>query len=134
VSNSRSKEVKSSSITAADGDLQAKPNAPDVSEPSRLEPVNYSIAALLAEPEIQLIMRADHVEEHELLVTLSAIGVGLREARRANDAESQESSIDLSEYRPGVGIILLNRNKRVFVGRRIGATETPWHRSRRRSA
>jgi putative (di)nucleoside polyphosphate hydrolase len=88
---------------------------------------------LLAEPEVRLLMRADGVDEHQLLETLSAIATRLRaEAckRRARGKASiswrPEQASDSGRYRPGVGIVLLNRPGKVFVGRRIDLTEDAW--------
>jgi putative (di)nucleoside polyphosphate hydrolase len=85
---------------------------------------------LLAEPEVRLLMRADGVDEKELLATLSAISRRLRmERRRAHgsaDAEpARRRDSDPSKYRPGVGVMLLNRQGEVFVGRRVDV-ENAW--------
>jgi putative (di)nucleoside polyphosphate hydrolase len=79
---------------------------------------------LLAEPEVRLLMRADHVDERELLVTCNAISVQLR--NHADRAKPCETSFDDANYRPGVGIVLLNACNEVFVGRRIDLPKDAW--------
>jgi putative (di)nucleoside polyphosphate hydrolase len=87
-------------------------------------PVNEAIAELLAEPEIQLILRADRVDERELLTTLTAMAAGLIQTPETQSRD--ESSIISSQYRPGVGIILLNDKNQVFVGHRADAFDHAW--------
>jgi putative (di)nucleoside polyphosphate hydrolase len=82
------------------------------------------LVMLLAEPEIRLVMAADRVDEHELLATLRAVSVHLkkqarRERREETSAHQQARNHAEGEYRPGVGIILLNERNEIFVGRRI---------------
>ncbi len=84
------------------------------------------LVMLLAEPEIRLVMAADRVDERELLAIMRAVSVRLRkQARRERQDKTStrqrtETHAD-SEYRPGVGIILLNERGEIFVGRRIDA-------------
>jgi putative (di)nucleoside polyphosphate hydrolase len=87
---------------------------------------------LLAEPEVRLLMRADRVDEHELRVMLEAVSVQLRNNR--NDSGTGEKGleptdshgVDSANYRPGVGIVLINRHSEVFVGRRNDVREDAW--------
>lgn len=74
-----------------------------------------ALAELLADPIVQMVMKADRVSEQELIslisATLSKLGVESKDhalggARAARD------------YRPNVGIMLLNKANNVLVGRR----------------
>jgi putative (di)nucleoside polyphosphate hydrolase len=75
------------------------------------------LSLLLAEPEIQLIMRADGVDEQELLATLTAIAAGLASERSRQQAVLPEGMLrhDPYKYRQGVGVVLLNKHGEVFV-------------------
>jgi putative (di)nucleoside polyphosphate hydrolase len=87
---------------------------------------------LLAEPEVRLLMRADGVNEYQLLEALVAIAAGLRKARDAQPGNNEASSSqveevpDLGRFRPGVGIVLLNRSAEVLVGCRVDLPEDAW--------
>jgi putative (di)nucleoside polyphosphate hydrolase len=87
-----------------------------------------ALVALLAEPEIQLVMRADHVDETELISSLMRIAAGLV---ILHDTEPfcmtlSENEGELSLYRRGVGIILLNHENKVFVGQRVDVAGEAW--------
>jgi putative (di)nucleoside polyphosphate hydrolase len=87
-----------------------------------------ALIALLAEPEIQLVMRADRVDEEELVSSLIRIAAGLailhdREPLRITSS-SKEGEFSL--YRPCVGIILLNNEHKVFVGQRVDVAGEAW--------
>ncbi len=87
------------------------------------------LVMLLAEPEVRLLMRADHVDERELLAMLDDIKVRLqRNSTSGGDATHALSmgGRDDACYRPGVGIMLINARSEVFVGRRIHLQEDAW--------
>ena len=84
---------------------------------------------LLAEPEIRLLMQADHVDERELLEMLSCVRVQLRKNSNSGGDPApslSDRNVDDFRYRPGVGIVLLNSKGEVFVGRRIDLEEEAW--------
>lgn len=81
---------------------------------------------LLAEPEIQLIMRADRVDERELLTNLNAVSVELRKRADQSTSAGDQAGRDASRYRPGVGIVLLNDKGEVFIGRRSDVKHEAW--------
>ena len=86
-----------------------------------------NLVMLLAEPEVRLLMRADRVNERELMEALRAISVQ-RSAAGGNlkpddVTESAEPHLD---YRPGVGVVLINANGDVFVARRNDIEEENW--------
>jgi putative (di)nucleoside polyphosphate hydrolase len=80
---------------------------------------------LLGAPEVRLLMHADHVDEREMMAMFDAIKVQMRRNSDANcEAKGQQASPD--EYRPGVGIVLLNLRGEVFVGRRADLQHDAW--------
>jgi 8-oxo-dGTP pyrophosphatase MutT (NUDIX family) len=83
------------------------------------------LVMLLGEPEIRLLMQADGVDEHEMLEMFEVIRVQLRSNSETKDAsQQQEPSTD--DYRPGVGIMLLNDRGEVFIGRRADVPHDAW--------
>ena len=62
-------------------------------------------------------MKADNVTEEELTELFRMVESKLKTTQMDADATAQTPQA-LASYRPGVGIMLLNRNNRVFVGRR----------------
>jgi 8-oxo-dGTP pyrophosphatase MutT (NUDIX family) len=85
---------------------------------------------LLAEPEIRLLMRADNVDEAELLALLRSVSVRVRE----NEPEDRKGPgyrvqhPDMRKYRRGVGIMLINKRSEIFIARRndvAGAWQMP---------
>src|SRR5262245_15554355 len=64
-----------------------------------------TLAVLLADPEIRLVMQADGVDETELLGLLQRVSAKLQ---RRGKGDGSSSDPDSAAYRPGVGIILLN--------------------------
>jgi len=97
------------------------PNPVEASEPD--------LIMLLAEPEVRLLMHADHVDERELLAMLGDVRVQLRRNSESGGDPAQSPSdqnLDDSRYRPGVGIVLLSSKGEVFVGRRIDLEEAAW--------
>lgn len=89
-----------------------------------------ALTMLLAEPEIQMLMQADGVDVHELLTELEAVSVQLRKVAaktQAGETDSREESRrNDSEYRNGVGIMLLNRQGQVFVAQRVDVNGEAW--------
>jgi len=75
---------------------------------------------LLADPLIQLVMRADGVKPGELRNLLRAL-----HARHGPKIEGVVPNED-GAYRSGVGVMLLNRQGQVFVGRRLRDPGDGW--------
>jgi len=91
----------------------------DTQTPIAVVPTN--LVHLLEEPEVKLIMRADRVDERELLTMLSRIS-----SKYLKNAAHSEDSEQGKQYRPGVGIVLINRRGEVFVGQRIDQGPNSW--------
>lgn len=85
---------------------------------------------LLAEPIIQLAMKADGVEEAALRGLLRQAASSLK-TRTANDLPATRREVlvprdGARNYRRGVGILLLSRLGKAFVGRRIDTDAEAW--------
>jgi putative (di)nucleoside polyphosphate hydrolase len=74
-----------------------------------------ALAELLADPIVQMAMKADRVTEPELISLISAT---LSRLGESNDAKALGGVRAARDYRPNVGIMLLNKANNVFVGRR----------------
>jgi putative (di)nucleoside polyphosphate hydrolase len=86
---------------------------------------------LLAEPEIQLLMKADLVDKKGLLSSLNAVSRRLRKSAAKRpvsrvNGRSRKHKSDDEKYRPGIGIMLINRRGEVFVGRRSDVDGEAW--------
>ena len=88
------------------------------------EPYQPSLEEMLADPIIWMIMKSDRVEEHELRSLLKRVAADL--AAGGADMSDTEAMVSSSEYRRGVGIMLLNDQNKVFVGRRADAQDEAW--------
>jgi putative (di)nucleoside polyphosphate hydrolase len=99
---------------------------------NRARVADPDLVMLLGEPEVRLLMRADHVDERELRAMLDAVAVQLRNNRHelgADDEGSEaarSSGIGGAKYRPCVGIMLINQRSEVFVGRRTDVKGDAW--------
>jgi putative (di)nucleoside polyphosphate hydrolase len=90
-------------------------------------PVPPTINDLIADPIVQLTMRADGVDEAELRELLRAAGWKLATSRsRAEQPATLDGVQALNEYRVGVGVMLVNKARHVFVGRRIDVADEAW--------
>jgi putative (di)nucleoside polyphosphate hydrolase len=89
------------------------------------DPNQAALAELLADPIVQMVMRADHVTEQELAALigekLSKLGAGSKVERDGTPTERASR-----DYRSSVGIMLLNQNNEVFVGRRRQSGGEAW--------
>jgi putative (di)nucleoside polyphosphate hydrolase len=83
----------------------------------RARVASVSLAELISDPVVQALMKADNVTEEELTELFRMVESKLKTTQMDADATAQIPHA-LASYRPGVGIMLLNRNNRVFVGRR----------------
>ncbi len=83
-----------------------------------------SLQEMLADPIIWMLMKSDRVDEHELRSLLKRVAADLAAGGTGmSDTESFDSS---GEYRRGVGIMLLNDQNKVLVGRRSDAQDEAW--------
>lgn len=90
----------------------------------RSEPRQPSLEELLADPIIWMVMRSDRVEEHDIRSLLKRVAADLTAGGMdMSDIETVEPS---AEYRRGVGIMLLDHQNRVLVGRRVDAQDEAW--------
>jgi hypothetical protein len=105
---------------------QAGPQRPQAApQPWLAQDEPPELVMLLAEPDVQLLMRVDGVDEQELRAMLNRISVALRRDGNAGGIDAGRQNDDAG-YRPGVGIILLNARYEAFVGRRIDPLEDAW--------
>jgi 8-oxo-dGTP pyrophosphatase MutT (NUDIX family) len=84
------------------------------------EPQQASLEEMLTDPIVWTLMKSDGVEEHQLRALLKRVA----EELVAGDAKMSvtKAAIEFSpDYRRGVGIMLLNKNNEVLVGRRADA-------------
>jgi putative (di)nucleoside polyphosphate hydrolase len=80
---------------------------------------------LLDDPEVRLLMHADRVDEREMLRMFDAIRVQLRSSGQEK-ADANGARPPDGEYRPGVGIMLLNARGEIFIGRRADVQHDAW--------
>lgn len=88
-----------------------------------------SLDDLLADPLIQMIMRADKVDPEQirrLYQTVRSSRIARAVARTAQEGDMAIYPVQAADYRAGVGIMLLNAHNEVFVGQRIGAAGEAW--------
>jgi putative (di)nucleoside polyphosphate hydrolase len=88
-------------------------------------PQQPSLEEMLTDPLVWAVMKSDGVDEQELRNLLKRVAADL--AVGGAPVSSTESDADLSsQYRRGVGIMLLNNNGEVFVGRRADTQSHAW--------
>ena len=94
-------------------------------KPSFTEP---DLVMLLADPEVRLLMRADNVDETELRIMLQTVSVQLRKdiPKDRRGPGYRVPAPELRKYRPGVGIILINREGRILIARRNDVPGDAW--------
>lgn len=127
--------IRNRSLKARAGALSSREKArprPQIRTPiERVEPDKTTLTMLLAEPEIQLLMRADQVDVHNLMTELNAVSSKIKESANSatsvsNKAQPRPNKLKKAHYRPGVGIMLLSRQGEVFVARRIDVSRDAW--------
>jgi putative (di)nucleoside polyphosphate hydrolase len=120
---------KTQSGPLAGADSTGRMTRADVRKPAKyIQSPEPDLVMLLADPEIRLLMRSDHVDEGKLLAMFNEIKVQLRSnlAMDNNRTGKSGSFGEDSQYRAGVGIILLNSRNEVFVGRRVDLPQDAW--------
>jgi mutator protein MutT len=118
----RPRSAASDSTNKNSGDVPARPRRKPAKSPGTTEP---DLVMLLGEPDVRLLMRADGVDEREMLEMFDVIRVQLRNNSETKDA-SQHEEPSIADYRPGVGIMLLNDRGEVFIGRRADVPHEAW--------
>jgi putative (di)nucleoside polyphosphate hydrolase len=85
---------------------------------------------MLADPEVRLLMRADNVNEAELLNMLKSISVQLRsssdEPKDRRGPGYRVPHAELRRYRRGVGIMLINGRSEIFIAKRNDVAGEAW--------
>lgn len=82
------------------------------------------VTALLSDPLTQMMMKADRVDEGQLVLMLNSIFDKLSQGSRPEPASVEARPIE--NYRPSVGIMLLNSRNQVFVGKRCRTPGDAW--------
>jgi 8-oxo-dGTP pyrophosphatase MutT (NUDIX family) len=86
------------------------------------QPQQTSLEEMLTDPIVWTLMKSDGVEEHELRTLLMRVAAELV----AGDVKMSvtEAAVEFcADYRRGVGIMLLNNQNEVLVGRRADAKD-----------
>jgi hypothetical protein len=86
-----------------------------------------TLAEFLSDPIVQMLKRADHVTEQQLMSLISDTLSKLTVGSRSGSAANIKPSPSFADYRSGVGIMLLNVNNEVFVERRTKTKGEAWH-------
>jgi hypothetical protein len=89
------------------------------------KPHQRSLEELLADPIIWTVMKSDGVDESELRILLKRVALDLTEGK-APTSDVGRASEPSDGYRRGVGIMLLNRDHKVFVGQRLETQGEAW--------
>lgn len=84
-----------------------------------------TLAELLTDPLVQMVMKADRVTERQLVDSLSSVITRLAIGAIQPSDETEATGVK-NDYRPSVGIMLLNKDNYVFVGRRRNAESDAW--------
>lgn len=131
-SGRRSQDARSKALSARNKTKHRNRRAA-IEDHTTFGPAEQTLMMLLAEPEIQLLMQADRVDVQNLMTELNAISTQLRQNASSPAAKESASIHDRrehtqndAEFRPGVGIMMLNRPGEVFVARRIDIRRDAW--------
>src|SRR6266508_1537398 len=84
---------------------------------------------LIGDPIVRLVMEADNVNERDLRKLFTPIAWKISSDRSltgGTPAMAASGEGEGAQYRRGVGIMLLNQQNDVFVGRRMGGNDTTW--------
>jgi len=93
----------------------------------RFANIEPSLDGLLREPLTRLLMEADGVDQQGLVTALNSVASRLQHQEiRQSRAHFDPHRLDDRKYRPGVGIMLLNSQNDVFVGRRRDVKGNAW--------
>jgi putative (di)nucleoside polyphosphate hydrolase len=97
-------------------------------KPSDKSKLPAGLDEMIADPVVQLTMRADSVAEEDFRELLRVAGwrVANKRAAGRGDTITADGAHAQTEYRLGVGIMLLDHGNRVLVGRRIDVQPEAW--------
>lgn len=90
-----------------------------------LEVFEPDLATLLADPDVRLVMRADHVDERQLMVMFESLREHFQ-GRSPTFTGSDKEGSKPNDYRPGVRIMLLNARGEIFIARRADVQPDTW--------
>jgi len=96
---------------------------------SASKPPEPTVHDLMSEPIVRLVMQADKVDEGVLRSLLERMAANIRNyppQRSDEPVEMSPSPGERSNFRLGVGIMLMNEKGQIFVGQRIDMTEEAW--------
>jgi putative (di)nucleoside polyphosphate hydrolase len=97
--------------------------------PPKSETPAARLDELIADPVVQMTLKADGIAEQEFRELLRAAGwrmASRRSGRLPPGSVTADGASVATEYRRGVGIMLLDRDGNVFVGRRIDVEAEAW--------
>jgi putative (di)nucleoside polyphosphate hydrolase len=100
-----------------------------VPRPPKPEKPAARLDDLIADPVVQMTLKADGIAEQEFRELLRAAGwrmASKRDGRTPPGSVTADGASVATEYRRGVGVMLLNRDGNVFVGRRIDVGGEAW--------
>ncbi len=89
------------------------------------KPPQPSLEEMLADPIIWTVMKSDGVNENELRNLLKRVAIDLA-GDTAPVSDTRPKTEPSSDYRRGVGIMLLNHDHKVFVGQRLDTQGEAW--------
>lgn len=91
-------------------------------------PQSAALDGLIADPVVQLTLRADGIAEAEFRELLRQAGWNIARSRRAASqiATTVDDAQATNDYRLGVGIMLLDKDNRVLVARRNDTEVEAW--------
>jgi 8-oxo-dGTP pyrophosphatase MutT (NUDIX family) len=81
---------------------------------------------MLADPIVWMVMKSDRVDEQELRNLLARVAADLTSGGAHPLAEGELATDAAGNYRRGVGIMLLNTQGQVFVGKRMDTERDAW--------
>lgn len=89
------------------------------------KPQQPSLEEMLADPIVWMVMKSDGVDEHEVRALLRRVAADLA-AGGVQTSGAKPAADPGSAYRRGVGVMLLNHEHKVFVGRRVDTEGDAW--------
>ena len=90
------------------------------------KPPQPSLEEMLADPIIWTVMKSDGVDENELRNLLKRVAIDLARDTAPKCQTAEPKTEPSSDYRRGVGIMLLNHDHTVFVGQRLDTQGEAW--------
>jgi 8-oxo-dGTP pyrophosphatase MutT (NUDIX family) len=81
---------------------------------------DLDLMALIDAPEVRLLMEVDGVDREELIAMLNRVKVAL------GTQDVIRPTFDEAHYRPGVGIVLFNEQRQVFMAQRCDVEHPAW--------